>query len=47
MSIKKSGATIVFFILISVGYANDGYKLWLQYLPFENKAVKIYENKKP
>ncbi|MCS4433194.1 alpha-glucuronidase family glycosyl hydrolase [Aquiflexum gelatinilyticum] len=42
MSIKKSGATIVFFILISVGYANDGYKLWLQYLPFENKAVSDY-----
>jgi alpha-glucuronidase len=33
-----------FLLLVSplVLNANDGYKLWLQYLPFENKAVADY-----
>jgi alpha-glucuronidase len=35
---------ISFLLLVSplVLNANDGYKLWLQYLPFENKAVADY-----
>jgi alpha-glucuronidase len=42
MRIKKSWATLILFILVNLAYANDGYKLWLQYLPFENKAVGDY-----
>jgi len=35
---------ISFLLLLSpvILKANDGYKLWLQYLPFENKAVADY-----
>jgi len=29
-------------VLINASYAKDGYKLWLQYLPFENKSVGDY-----
>ena len=42
MKIKISAITLLLFVSVSFCYANDGYKLWLQYLPFENKAVGDY-----
>lgn len=42
MKIKKAGISLLFLVLVNVTFANDGYKLWLQYLPFENKAVGDY-----
>lgn len=42
MKIKKAGILLLFLVVVNVTFANDGYKLWLQYLPFENKAVGDY-----
>jgi alpha-glucuronidase len=42
MKLKKVTFTLLLILLVSVTKANDGYKLWLQYLPFENKAVGDY-----
>ena len=42
MKTKKAAASLLFFLWVSVSLANDGYKLWLQYIPFENKSVSDY-----
>jgi alpha-glucuronidase len=42
MKIKKVTISLLLFLLVTVTQANDGYKLWLQYLTFENKAVGDY-----
>lgn len=42
MKIKKAAIFFLLLILVNNTFANDGYKLWLQYLPFENKAVSDY-----
>lgn len=39
---RKILLTIFCVIQVQISWANDGYKLWLQYLPFENKAVAEY-----
>lgn len=39
---KKHFLVFVLFLLPVFVFANDGYKLWLQYLPFENKAITEY-----
>ena len=42
MKTKKEAITLLLLVLINASYAKDGYKLWLQYLPFENKSVGDY-----
>lgn len=42
MKIKKAAIFFLLLILVNNTFANDGYKLWLQYLPFENKAISDY-----
>lgn len=39
---KKTSIFILFWISPFFLHANDGYKLWLQYYPFENHAIATY-----
>ncbi len=42
MKTKKEAITLLLLVLINASYAKDGHKLWLQYLPFDNKSVGDY-----
>ena len=42
MKTKKEAITLLLLVLINASYAKDGYKLSLQYLPFENKSFGDY-----
>ena len=39
---KKLSISLLFLFITLTANANDGYKLWLQYFPFENQAVSDY-----
>ena len=39
---RKQLLLFIALLIPSLSFSNDGYKLWLQYLPFENKAITQY-----
>ncbi|WP_373496564.1 alpha-glucuronidase family glycosyl hydrolase [Aquiflexum sp.] len=39
---KITSLSLLFLFVTCIATANDGYKLWLQYFPFENQAVSDY-----
>uniref|UniRef100_UPI003594198D alpha-glucuronidase family glycosyl hydrolase n=1 Tax=Aquiflexum sp. TaxID=1872584 RepID=UPI003594198D len=39
---KKLSLSLFFLLVSFITIASDGYKLWLQYYPFENQAVSDY-----